>query len=85
MSNRNHKFNNEFLATIIMSLAQIRKKKGIKQADLNENIGMTDYLLCKWENGHSRPSVDAINWWLQALDAKVIVVANDNASETGEA
>lgn len=42
-----------------MNLAEIRKEKGLTQADVAAETGMTQQMYCYVETGRRRPSVSA--------------------------
>jgi DNA-binding transcriptional regulator YiaG len=49
-----------------------RKELGISQRQLGEIIGVTDYLLAKWEGGHRRPTGFLLWCWAESLGIKLV-------------
>ena len=45
------------------SLAQLRRKLGVKRKDVAERMGVTEGILGRWERGDSRPSVIQLARW----------------------
>ena len=63
---------------ITAQLVDLRKQRGITQAELSERIGMTERYVAAWECGQKNPRLFNLFCWLEALNAKLRVVANDN-------
>ena len=63
---------------ITVQLVKLRKEKGITQAELSETIGMTERYVAAWECRQKNPRLFNLFCWLEALNAKLKVVANDN-------
>ena len=68
----------DFLAPIVNELAKIRIERGIDQVELANQLGVTDYLVAKWECGIRTPSTFNLYCWADVLDAKFLICANDN-------
>tara|TARA_R110000822_G_scaffold113041_2_gene244117 strand:- start:221 stop:466 length:246 start_codon:yes stop_codon:yes gene_type:complete len=73
----NPKSNAEFQRELITQFVTRRQQLGISQRVLGEKIGVTDYLLAKWEGGHRRPSGFLMWCWAEALDVKIIIEVID--------
>ncbi|OEK03271.1 hypothetical protein BFP97_17835 [Roseivirga sp. 4D4] len=68
----------DYLAKVVNQLIDLRIIKGLTLEDLNHKIGVSDYLVHKWETGHKTPSTFNLCCWANALEAELIIVANDN-------
>ena len=51
-------------------VCQLREKKGLTQADIAQELGVTPAAVSKWENGSSKPRVDVLFRLAQILDAR---------------
>jgi DNA-binding transcriptional regulator YiaG len=65
--------NEHFHKQLIASLRRRRESIGLSQKKLGEMIGITDYLLAKWEGNHRRPSGFLLWCWAEALDVKLVI------------
>lgn len=75
---------NDFLAPVINDLARIRIAKGLNQTELAHQLGVTDYLVAKWECGIRTPSTFNLHCWADTLDARILIGANDNKPPPSE-
>jgi DNA-binding transcriptional regulator YiaG len=73
LPNSNEKYHLE----LICQLIRRRKKLKISQRQLGEIIGVTDYLLAKWEGGHRRPSGFLLWCWAESLGMKLVLKATN--------
>ncbi len=48
----------------------LREKKGLTQADIAEQLGVTPAAVSKWENGSSKPRVEVLFKLAQSLDVR---------------
>jgi DNA-binding transcriptional regulator YiaG len=65
--------NRQFQKTLVTQLIARRKELGYSQRELGEIIGITDYLLAKWEGGHRRPSGFLLWCWAESLGVRLII------------
>jgi len=78
------KLRNDFLSKVVNQLIDIRLEKGLTLEELNYKLGVSDYLVAKWESGHKTPSTFMLYCWAKALDAEMIIVANDNTPKDND-
>jgi len=69
MPSSNEKYHNELICQLIAR----REKLKISQRQLGEIIGVTDYLLSKWEGGHRRPTGFLLWCWAESLGVKLVL------------
>jgi DNA-binding transcriptional regulator YiaG len=69
----NPQSNEDFHKQLIGQLVKRRQKLNISQRTLGEIIGITDYLLAKWEGGHRRPSGFLLWCWAESLGVKLVI------------
>jgi DNA-binding transcriptional regulator YiaG len=62
-----------YQAELISQFIIRRQELEISQRQLGETIGITDYLLAKWERGHRRPTGFLLWCWAEALGIKLII------------
>lgn len=72
------KLRNDYLSKVVNQLIDIRLSKGMTLEELNYQLGVSDYLVAKWESGHKTPSMFMLYCWAKALNAEMLIVANDN-------
>ncbi|NVJ45610.1 MAG: helix-turn-helix transcriptional regulator [Cytophagia bacterium] len=72
------KLRNDYLSKVVNQLIDIRLSKGVTLEELNYRLGVSDYLVAKWESGHKSPSTFMLYCWAKALSAEIVIVANDN-------
>jgi len=72
------KLRTDYLAKVVNQLIDLRIKKGLSIEELNHIIGVSDYLVHKWETGHKTPRTFNLYCWAKALGAELMIVANDN-------
>lgn len=72
------KLRTDYLAKVVNQLIDLRIDKGLTLEDLNHKIGVSDYLVHKWETGHKTPGTFNLCCWAKALDAELTVVTNNN-------
>ena len=65
--------NEKYHLEIIRQLIKRRQKLKISQRQLGERIGVTDYLLSKWEGNHRRPTGFLLWCWAESLGLKLVV------------
>jgi len=51
-------------------VCQLREQKGLTQADIAQELGVTPAAVSKWENGSSKPRVEILFRLAQILDAR---------------
>ena len=64
---------------LVGELRQRRKELGLSQPDVAARIGVSDYMVAKWENGQRNPSPQSVWWWCEALGCEVQLRAVRNA------
>ena len=69
----NPQTNEDFHRQLIHSLRIRRQALGLSQKKLGEMIGITDYLLAKWEGNHRRPSGFLLWCWAETLGVKLVI------------
>lgn len=62
---------------VIDQLVEARKKRGLRQEDVNVMIGCADRLVSKWECREKYPSAYFLVLWAQALNVKLTVKLED--------
>jgi DNA-binding transcriptional regulator YiaG len=65
--------NEKYHIELVCQLIKRREKLKISQRQLGEIIGVTDYLLSKWEGGHRRPTGFLLWCWAESLGVKLVV------------
>jgi len=65
--------NEKYHLELIQQLIKRRELLKISQRQLGENIGVTDYLLSKWEGGHRRPTGFLLWCWAESLGVKLVL------------
>jgi len=55
-------------------LREVRQAKGLSQATIRERTGLTFAYISRVENGHSTPSLQAVEKWANALEVEVYQV-----------
>lgn len=53
------------------NLKKFRKKRGYTQYELAKKIGMSQNILCEWENNTRYPSIDKVYDLAKALEIRV--------------
>jgi transcriptional regulator with XRE-family HTH domain len=66
-----------FFDPLIDQLIHARKRRGLRQEDVNERIGCAERLVSKWECREKYPSSYFLVLWAQALDVKLTVQMED--------
>ena len=69
------------VATLSERIRQARKSKGLNQAELAEQLGMSEMTIRRWETEKSSPRMEEIQKVAQALNIPVSELL-DNAPET---
>ena len=64
----------EFYATLTRQLRDRRKALGLTQLDVSMKIGVSDYMVAKWENGLKMPTSFGLMCWCQVLDVQLLVI-----------
>ena len=72
------KLRTDYLSKVVNQLIDIRLEKRLSLEALNYKLGVSDNLVAKWESGHRTPNTFNLYCWAKALDAEMIIVANDN-------
>jgi transcriptional regulator with XRE-family HTH domain len=67
---------------LIAQFIDRRHELQISQRQLGEIIGVTDYLLAKWEGGHRRPTGFLLWCWAESLGIKLIAEVTDGKIPT---
>ena len=70
------KVRNDFLNPIVSQLVALRKHRGMTQEEVNDQIGVSDRLVSKWECGMRTPTVFHLICWAQVLDSELTVVTS---------
>lgn len=65
------KKNDKFWNDVILPFIERRHKMGLTQMDVNEQIGVADKLVSKWECGMRRPNVYNLYNWAEVLKCKI--------------
>lgn len=78
------KCRSDYLTKVVNQLIDIRLSKKISLEELNYRLGVSDYLVAKWESGHKTPSTFMLYCWANALDAEMTIVANDNSRQDND-
>ena len=65
------KKNDKFWNNVILPFIERRHKMGLTQMDVNEQIGVADKLVSKWESGMRRPNVYNLYNWAEVLKCKI--------------
>jgi len=76
------KSRDDFLKDVVKSLIDRRKELGLTQDELNYRLGVSDRLLSKWECGTRSPTSFHLYCWADALKSKLIIISNDNTSQS---
>lgn len=63
---------------LIQQLIEARRKRGLRQEDLDRMIGCADRLVSKWECHVRHPSAYFLLLWCQALGVKLVVQMEDH-------
>jgi DNA-binding transcriptional regulator YiaG len=63
----------EFYNTLILQLRQRRLELGLTQTDVAHKVGVSDYMVSKWENLMKMPTAWGLMCWCQALGVQVQV------------
>ncbi len=75
------KLRTDYLSKVVNQLIDIRLEKRLSLEALNYKLGVADNLVAKWESGHRTPNTFNLYCWAKALDAEMIIVANDNSPQ----
>lgn len=67
-----------FFDPLVEQLVAARRKRGLRQEDVDARIGCAERLVSKWECGIRRPSAYFLLLWTQALDVRLTVTMDDN-------
>lgn len=62
---------------VIDQLIEARRKRGLRQEDLDRMIGCAERLVSKWECREKYPSAYFLVMWAQALNVKLTVEMED--------
>lgn len=54
-----------------MSIAYMRKQKGMSQEDLSKKLGLTQGTISQWENGVTLPTADKLPEIAKVLDCTI--------------
>lgn len=52
-------------------IAQLRKEKGLTQAELGECVGVTNKTVSRWENGNYMPDISLLKTLSEVLDVTI--------------
>lgn len=58
---------------LIQQLIEARRKRGLRQEDLDLMIGCADRLVSKWESHTRNPSAYFLLLWCQALGVRLVI------------
>ena len=64
----------EFYATLTRQLRDRRKALGLTQLDVAMKIGVSDYMVTKWEVGLKMPTAFGLMCWCQVLGVQLMVL-----------
>ncbi len=71
------KVRNDFLKDVVSQLIKRRKELDITLETLNFDLGVADYLVAKWENGHRSPTSFHLYCWADVLNCDLMIVPRD--------
>ena len=57
--------------TLAENIFNLRKKKGVSQAELAESLGVTYQAVSKWETAKSAPDISLLPALAEALDCNI--------------
>lgn len=66
-----------FYSTLVLQLRQRREELGLTQLDVAMKIGVSDYMVTKWENLLKMPTAWGLMCWCQALGVQMQVTADE--------
>jgi transcriptional regulator with XRE-family HTH domain len=64
---------------VLTELRAIRKTRDIKLKVLSHQIGYHPMTIGRWERGETTPSLQALNDWCEALNAKLSAIPRKDA------
>lgn len=64
----------EFYSTLVKDLRSRRQNLGLTQLDVAMKVGVSDYLVTKWENLLKIPTAYGLMCWCQALGVQLSVL-----------
>lgn len=67
-----------FFDPVIDQLIAARKRRGLRQEDIDQKIGCAERLVSKWECREKYPSAYFLVLWAQALNVRLTVTMEDS-------
>ena len=62
----------DFLTEVVKPMVKQRKKLKMTQTDVNDKLGVADYLVAKWECGMRTPTSFNLFCWAEVLGGKIV-------------
>ena len=66
----------DFLNEVVKPMVKRRKELKMTQADVNDKLGVADFLVAKWECGIRSPTAFNLLCWAEVLDGSIVFRLN---------